>query len=51
MPMQPGDVYKTYADISDLKNNLGYDPSTSVEEGVSKFIDWYIDYFKISPQQ
>lgn len=46
LPMQPGDVYKTYADISELKTNLGYNPSTSVEEGVSNFIDWYLDYFK-----
>ena len=46
LPMQPGDVYKTYADISDLKTNLGYNPSTTVEEGVSNFIDWYLDYFK-----
>ena len=48
MPMQPGDVYKTYADINDRKTNLGYHPSTSVEEGVSNFIDWYLDYFKVS---
>ena len=48
MPMQPGDVYKTYADVSDLKTNLGYQPSTSIKEGVSKFIDWYVEYFKIN---
>ena len=46
MPMQPGDVFKTYADVSALKENLGYNPSTSVQEGVNNFIDWYIDYFK-----
>ncbi|MEP7108276.1 MAG: NAD-dependent epimerase [Ferruginibacter sp.] len=46
MPMQPGDVHKTYADITDLKTDLGYHPTTSVQEGVSKFIDWYFDYFK-----
>lgn len=47
MPMQPGDVHKTYADVSALTRDLGYQPSTSVEEGVSNFIDWYLDYFKI----
>lgn len=47
MPMQPGDVYKTYADTSRLTAELGYQPKTSVEEGVSNFIDWYLDYFKV----
>lgn len=51
MPMQPGDVYKTFADIGDLKTKLGYDPSTSVEEGVSNFIDWYVDYYKVNQLQ
>jgi len=45
MPMQPGDVFKTYADVSPLKTNLGYHPSTSVQEGVNNFIDWYVRYF------
>ncbi len=48
MPMQPGDVYKTYANIDDLKNTLGYRPTTSVEQGVSNFIDWYLDYYQIN---
>lgn len=47
MPMQPGDVFKTYADTSSLSAELGYQPKTSVEEGVSNFIDWYLDYFKV----
>lgn len=47
MPMQPGDVFKTYADTSRLSAELGYQPKTSVEEGVSNFIDWYLDYFKV----
>ncbi len=45
MPMQPGDVFKTYADVSALKSDLGYNPSTSVQEGVNNFIDWYLVYF------
>jgi UDP-glucuronate 4-epimerase len=51
MPMQPGDVYKTFADIGDLKTKLGYNPSTSVQEGVSNFIDWYVDYYKVNQLQ
>jgi UDP-glucuronate 4-epimerase len=45
MPMQPGDVHKTFADITAIKSNFGYNPSTSIQQGVNKFIDWYIDYF------
>ncbi len=41
LPMQPGDVDKTYADISKLKNMTGYNPKTSFEEGVRNFINWY----------
>jgi UDP-glucuronate 4-epimerase len=47
MPMQPGDVYKTYADVSNLRKNIDYNPATSIEEGVSNFVDWYLDYYKI----
>ena len=46
LPMQAGDVINTYADISDLKKNFGFQPSTAIEEGTKKFIDWYIDYYK-----
>ena len=44
MPMQPGDVVSTYADISKLQDDLGYKPTTSVQEGVKYFIDWYLAY-------
>jgi UDP-glucuronate 4-epimerase len=47
LPMQPGDVKSTYADINDLKNDFGYKPNTSIEIGVSKFIEWYKMYYKI----
>lgn len=40
-PMQPGDVYQTYADIEDLENDFGYRPSTGLEEGLKKFAEWY----------
>ena len=41
IPMQPGEVEKTWADVRDLVREFDYSPSTPVEEGVSKFIDWY----------
>jgi len=47
-PMQPGDVHKTFADIIPLKTTLGYHPSTPVQMGINKFIDWYIDYYKVN---
>lgn len=47
LPMQPGDVSKTWADVSDLKADYGYAPKTSVEKGVSNFIEWYQNYYKI----
>jgi UDP-glucuronate 4-epimerase len=47
LPMQPGDVPKTYADIDHSKEMLGYEPVTSLEEGVHKFMDWYRDFYKV----
>ena len=47
VPMQPGDVSKTHAEISDLINDIGYKPSITVDHGVKKFIDWYKHYYKI----
>jgi len=44
MPIQPGDVAKTYADVQDLIDDMGYKPNTSIDEGVKNFIDWYLDY-------
>ena len=41
LPMQPGDVERTYSDISKAKKLLGYEPKTSFEEGIKKFVDWY----------
>lgn len=43
-PMQPGDVEKTYADISKAKEILGYNPKTNFEDGIKKFVEWYINY-------
>lgn len=41
LPMQPGDVDRTYADVSKARNLIGYEPKTSFEEGIRKFINWY----------
>lgn len=46
LPMQPGDVYQTYADITDLMRDYDFKPDTSIEEGLQKFVDWYREYYK-----
>ncbi len=43
-PMQPGDVRDTFADISAIQRDLGFQPTTSIDEGVPRFVDWYRDY-------
>ena len=45
VPMQPGDVYQTYADITDLTKETGFVPKTSLEEGLSKFVKWYKEFY------
>lgn len=45
LPMQPGDVYQTYADVSDLMRDFDFKPNTSVEEGLSKFVEWFKEYY------
>lgn len=47
LPMQPGDVPATYADIAALQRDVGFSPSTPIEVGVKKFVDWYKAYHKI----
>ena len=46
LPMQPGDVYQTYADVTDLEKDFGFKPSTSLKEGLSAFAKWYKSYYK-----
>ncbi len=41
LPMQPGDVYQTYADISAIAADLGYAPTTGIDTGIPRFVDWY----------
>ncbi len=48
LPMQPGDVPDTFADVDDLARDVGYRPSTPVEEGVKRFVAWYLDYYRES---
>ncbi|RYA23162.1 NAD-dependent epimerase [Malaciobacter halophilus] len=48
MPIQAGDVPATYADVNDLVEDLGYKPATPIQEGVDKFVDWYLEFFKVS---
>lgn len=45
LPLQPGDVPATYADVTDLQRDVGYKPSTSIEEGIKNFVDWYQGYY------
>ena len=45
MPMQPGDVARTEADVQETQAALAYSPSTSIEVGVGNFVDWYLDYY------
>lgn len=45
LPLQPGDVEATYADTADLEAAVGFRPSTSIEEGIGKFVDWYRSYY------
>jgi UDP-glucuronate 4-epimerase len=47
LPLQPGDVPDTYADVQDLVRDVGYQPATSVEDGVANFVAWYRDYYKV----
>ncbi|WP_415897567.1 NAD-dependent epimerase [Neptuniibacter sp. QD72_48] len=46
LPMQPGDVPATYADVSDLEKTVGFKPSTSIQDGMNKFVDWYKGYYQ-----
>ena len=47
MPMQQGDAPETWADVSKAKALLGYNPKIGIEEGVSKFVKWYKEYYKV----
>lgn len=48
LPMQPGDVYQTWADVKDLEDNFEYRPKVSVKQGISRYVDWFKSYYKIN---
>ncbi|MBI4684839.1 MAG: NAD-dependent epimerase [Nitrospirae bacterium] len=48
LPIQPGDVPATFADVDDLMRDVGFKPSTSIEDGIKRFVDWYKVYYKIN---
>jgi len=48
LPLQPGDVPDTWADVEDLVTDVGYRPQTPVEVGVRRFVDWYLDYYRVA---
>jgi len=47
MPMQPGDVPATYADVEDLQRDVGFTPSTPIDVGVQRFVDWYREFYRV----
>ncbi len=47
MDMQPGDVLRTYADVSDLERDINFKPNTSIEDGLTKFVEWYREYYGV----
>jgi UDP-glucuronate 4-epimerase len=47
LPMQPGDVTETFADVGDLMRDFGFRPQTSIEDGISGFVAWYRDHYKV----
>ena len=46
LPLHPGDLPETYASVNDLVDQFNYKPSTTVEEGISRFINWYREYYE-----
>ena len=47
LPLQPGDVPATYADVADLTRDVGFEPATPIEVGIRRFVDWYREYYKV----
>jgi len=47
LPLQPGDVLETWADTRALEMDTGYRPTTLVEEGIRKFVEWYREFYKV----
>lgn len=47
LPMQPGDVPATFADVDDLARDVGFHPGTPIEDGVRRFVEWYRAYYRV----
>ena len=47
LPMQPGDVYQTYADVTDLMNDYGFKPDTPLKDGLTEFVKWFKEYYNL----
>ncbi len=47
LPIQPGDVPATYADVQDLTKDVGFAPATPIEEGIARFVQWYRAFYKV----
>jgi UDP-glucuronate 4-epimerase len=47
LPMQDGDVAENFADVKDLEETINFKPQTSIETGINKFLDWYLDYYNV----
>lgn len=47
LPMQDGEVTETYSNVDDLMSDIGFKPSTPIEVGIEKFVDWYLDYYQV----
>jgi UDP-glucuronate 4-epimerase len=45
LPLQPGDIVKTFADVDDLVRDVGFKPTTPIDEGIARFVDWYRSYY------
>jgi len=45
LPMQPGDVVRTAADLTTARESLGYEPTTTIDVGIPRFVDWYRGYY------
>jgi len=51
LPLQAGDVPKTYADVDDLIRDVGFKPNTSIDEGIGKFVKWYKEYYEVKNEK
>ena len=47
LPMQPGDVYQTYADVDELVKDFNFKPSTSLKDGLSRYAKWYKEFYQL----